>query len=556
MADAPDTFDYIVSGAGSAGCVVAARLSESGKYSVLLLEAGPEDSAFWIKVPMGYPMLFSDPKINWMFESEPEPELDNRRMYQPRGKVLGGTSSINGMLYIRGNPRDYDDWRAMGNPGWGWSDVLPYFKQSEDNTRGADAFHGAGGPLTVSDQNGHFELADAIVNAAAATGLPRNPDFNGPTQDGTGYFQTTTRERRRANTSQAFLTPARNRPNLKIATNAQATRVLIENGAATGIEYKTAAGLKQARARREVIVCGGAFGSPHLLLLSGIGPADHISSKGIKPVHDLPGVGANLLDHFYASLMFRCKKPVTINDLVNNPVKKVLAGMEYVFFKRGPLATNGIYAGVFGRTDPSKDRPDLQINTNLWSVGSRTKAGMEPHPFSGFTMSAVQLDPRSRGTVRLKSADPLADPEIRMNFFKDRADIDQMIRSVKFVRNIAAQAPLSDYIDGELSPSADAKTDAEIEAFLRKNAIANLHPVGSCRMGTDRDAVVDARLRVHGIRGLRVIDAAIMPTLPSGNTNAPAIMIGEKGAAMILEDAASAVPNVTTQARTQERETQ
>jgi choline dehydrogenase len=537
MADAEDTFDYIVAGAGSAGCVVAARLSESGDFRVLLLEAGPEDKAFWIKVPMGYPMLFTDPKVNWMFETEPEPELNNRRMYQPRGKVLGGTSSINGMLYIRGNPLDYDDWARMGNEGWGWRDVLPYFKKAEDQTRGGDQYHGVGGPLTVSNQEGRFELAEAIVDAAVAAGLPRNSDFNGPTQDGAGYFQTTTRDRKRLNTSQAYLKPARRRENLKIVTCAYATKVLLSNGAATGIEYRTQAGLRQAVARREVIVCGGAFGSPHLLLLSGIGPAAEIASCGIKPIHDLPGVGKNLRDHFYASLMFRCSKAITINDIVGSPVKKLLAGMEYVFLRRGPLSTNGIYAGVFARSDAGKDRPDIQINTNLWSAESRTKAGMKAHPFSGFTMSAVHLDPHSRGSVKLGSSDPFKAPEIRMNFFKCREDIEVMIKAVQLVRRIAAQRPLKDYVVAELSPSREARSAEEIEAYLRRSAIANLHSVGSCRMGTEKDAVVDARLRVHGIRGLRVVDASVMPALPSGNTNAPTIMIAEKAADMILADA-------------------
>jgi choline dehydrogenase len=536
----PETqaFDYIVAGAGSAGCVVAARLSESGRYSVLLLEAGPEDTAFWIKVPMGYPMLFSDARINWMFESEPEPDLGGRRMYQPRGKVLGGTSSINGMLYIRGHPRDYDQWRQMGNEGWSWADVLPYFKKAEDQQRGPDDFHGVGGPLTVSDQEGRFELADAIVAAGVEAGLPRNPDFNGATQEGVGYFQTTTRKRRRWNTSQAYLAPARRRPNLAIVTRAHATRLLLKGGRATGIEYRTPAGLAEAKARREIIVCGGAFGSPQLLLLSGIGPADHLAAIGVAVQHDLPGVGANLRDHFYASLMFRCAKPITINDLANSPLRRIWAGMQYVFLKRGPLSTNGIYAGVFARSDPSKERPDLQINTNIWSVAGRDKSGMRPHPFPGFTMSPVHLDPHSRGSVRLRSPDPLAPPEIRMNFFRTPSDIAAMVSAVKLVRRIASQPALQAYNRGEISPGAETRTDEEIEAFLRRAGIANLHPVGSCRMGSDRDAVVDARLRVHGVGNLRVVDAAVMPTLPAGNTNAPTIMIAEKASDMILADAA------------------
>lgn len=534
MGTQAEEFDFIVTGAGSAGCVVAARLSESGRYSVLLLEAGPEDTAFWIKVPMGYPMLFTDPKVNWMFETEPEAELGGRRMYQPRGKVLGGTSSINGMIYIRGHARDYDLWAQKGCVGWSYRDVLPFFKKAEDQQRGADDFHGVGGPLTVSDQPSRSEIAEAIVAAAIETGIPPNRDFNGIEQEGAGFYQTTTRKARRWNTSQAYLAPARHRPNLHVATRAHATRVLIENGRAAGIEYRSAAGLRMARARREVIVAGGSFGSPQLLQLSGIGPGAHLRDHGIDVKVDLPAVGENLRDHFYASLMFRCTKPITMNDIAKSWSRRLWVGMQYVLFKRGVLATNGIYAGIFTRTDAAQDRPNLQINTNIWSVASRTKTGMQPHPFPGFTMSPVHLNPLGVGTVRLKSADPLAAPEIRQNFFKDRIDVEAMIAAVKIVRNIARQPALRTYVDSEITPGPSVDDDAGIEAYLRRSAIANLHPVGSCRMGADTASVLDPELKVRGVDGLRVIDASVMPTLPHGNTNAPSIMIGEKGAQMIL----------------------
>ena len=534
------TFDYIVVGGGSGGAVMATRLSEIKDARVLLLEAGPEDKAFWITPPMGYPMLFTNPKVNWMFETEPEPELNDRRMYQPRGKVLGGSSAINGMLYIRGHPEDYDGWRQMGNTGWGWDDVLPYFKKAEDNTRGADDLHGTGGPLRVSDQAGGNEVADAIVEAACEAGLPRNPDFNGPWQEGAGYFQTTTKDRRRHSTARAYLNPVRGRANLTVITEAQTTRVLTDGRRATGVEYKRRGQIETVTLsdRGEVVLSAGSFGSPQILLQSGIGPGEHLADRGVPVVHDLMGVGENLRDHFYCSLMFRCKKPVTINELANSPIRQVIAGAQYVLMKRGPLASNGIFAGVFAKSSPDKHRPDIQINTNMWTVGSRTKSGMKAHPFPGFTMSPVHLDPHSTGTIRLNSTDPTAPPEIKMNFFRDPVDRATMVRAVKLVRHIASQPALSGYVEHEIAPGSEHATDAEIEAWLRGAAIANLHPVGTCQMGPDpaTGAVVDERLRVHGMTGLRVVDGSMMPRLPSGNTNAPIIMVAEKAADMMKAD--------------------
>ncbi len=537
MATDENTYDYIVTGAGSAGCVVAARLSQSGRYRVLLLEAGDRDRYPWIHVPMGYGRLFSNPRVNWMYESEPEPELEGRSMYQPRGKVLGGTSSINGMVYMRGNPGDYDGWRQRGCTGWDWDSVLPYFKKAEDQERGEDPFHGVGGPLRVSDQPARFELAERWIAAAIEAGLPANNDFNDGQQEGAGLFQSTTKARRRWSTAAAYLRPARDRENLTVATNALATRVTIADGRATGVEFLRNGGRESARARGEVIVCGGVFNSPQLLQLSGLGPGALLQGLGIPVARDMPAVGADLQDHFYVRLAFRCTKPITLNDVANNPLRKMMAGLRYGLFRTGPLATNGICAGGFARSDQRLERPDIQLNFSLWSFAERTRKGVYPHPFPGFTVSAVHLRPDARGDVRLKSPDPLAAPAIRFNFLKTPYDLQALTAGMRLARKIVSQPALSAYVAGELIPGKDVNTDAEFEAAIRKNGISNLHPVGTCRMGADEASVLDPRLRVRGVGSLRVVDASVMPSVPAGNTNAPTIMIGEKASDMILEDA-------------------
>ena len=532
-----DAYDYIVTGAGSAGCAVAARLSESGRHRVLLLEAGGEDRYPWIHVPMGYSRLFSNPRVNWMYESEPEPELEGRSMYQPRGKVLGGTSSINGMVYMRGNPADYDEWRQRGCTGWDWDSVLPYFRKAEDQERGEDPFHGVGGPLRVSDQPARFELAEHWIAAAIEAGLPTNNDFNNGQQEGAGPFQSTTNRRRRWSTAAAYLRPARGRKNLTVATNSLATRVVIDNDRATGVEFIRNGAKETAQARGEVIVCGGVYNSPQLLQLSGLGPGELLHGLGIPVVRDMPAVGADLQDHFYVRLAFRCTKPITLNDVANNPVRKVTAGLQYMLFRTGPLATNGICAGGFARSDQRLERPDIQLNFSLWSFAERTRKGVYPHPFPGFTVSAVHLRPDARGEVRLKSADPFAPPAIRFNFLKTNYDLRALTAGMRLARKIVNQPALSDYVADELIPGKDVNNDAEFEAAIRKNGISNLHPVGTCRMGADEAAVLDPRLRVRGVGHLRVVDASVMPSVPAGNTNAPSIMIGEKASDMILEDA-------------------
>ena len=539
VAGAAETFDFIVTGAGSAGCALAGRLSESGKYRVLLLEAGGPDRNPWIHIPLGYTKTYTDPRVNWMFETEPEAQLNGRTLYQPRGKVLGGTSSINGMVYMRGTPSDYDNWRQRGCEGWDWENVLPFFKKAENQERGADEFHGTGGPLNVSNPV-RSPLGDAMVQAAVQAGIVANDDFNGSRQEGVGYYQTTTNNRRRWSAARAYLRDARRRPNLTVATKAHATRVLVENGRAVGVEYRTPQGLVTARCRGEVIVSGGVYGSPQLLQLSGLGPADLLRQHGVAVVRDMPGVGAHLHDHFNTYLVYRCSQPVTINDLAMSGMRKLTAGVQYALTRSGHLSNAGIYAGAFVRSDPRLEQPDLQINMFGWSALERLRTGIKPHPFSAFTLSPVHLRPEGRGTVRIKSPDPLAPPAIQFNFLATDYDFQALIYGTRLSRKIAAQPALKPFVVEEVLPGPAVQTDDDIIEEIRVRGVSNLHPVGTCRMGHEADAVVDPRLKVHGIEGLRVADASIMPQVPGGNTNAPSIMIGEKCAAMVLEDAKAA----------------
>ena len=532
-----DTYDFIVTGAGSAGCVLAARLSEDGRYRVLLLEAGGNDNHFWIHVPMGYAKTFVDPRINWMFESEPEKELQGRTMYQPRGKVLGGTSSINGMIYMRGNAADYDQWRQLGNEGWSYDDVLPYFRKAEDNERGANEFHGAGGPLRVSNQPYNWEIAQALLAACTQAGIPETPDFNGATQEGCGYYQTTTNNKRRWSTAAAYLKPARNRPNLVVKTKAHATRLLFDNGRAVGVEFETPRGRERAMAGREVIVSGGAFGSPQLLLLSGLGPAQHLQDMGVAVVKDMPGVGSNLQDHFNTYCTYRISRNLSLNALQYSLPHRLMAGAQYVLLRSGPMSGNGLYVGALVRSDKRLERPDLQLNISAWSTIERTRDGIVSHPFPGISISPVHLSPDGRGTVRLKSNDPLAPPAIQFNFLKSEYDWQALIAGMRYARSIVRQQALQKLIVEETLPGVHVRTEEDMREDIRSRGVSNLHPVGSCGMGHGPMAVVDPRLRVHGVPGLRVVDASVMPSIIAGNTNAPTIMIAEKASDMILEDA-------------------
>ncbi len=539
MPDSSNSYDFIVTGAGSAGCAVAGRLSESGQYRVLLLEAGTKDTNPWIHVPLGYTKTYTDPRVNWMFDSEPEKELNGRTLYQPRGKVLGGTSSINGMVYMRGTPTDYDGWRQKGCEGWGWDDVLPFFKKAQDQERGPSEFHGTGGPLHVSNPV-RCALGDAMVKAAIEAGVPPNDDFNGARQEGVGYYQTTTTNRRRWSSARAYLGPAKGRANLTISTQSHATRILFEGQKAIGVEYQTPEGRKTAYAKAEIVVSGGVYGSPQLLQLSGVGPGDLLQEFGVPVVRDMEGVGKHLHDHFNTYLVWRCSQKVTLNDLAASPLMKLTSGVQYVFTRSGHLSNAGIYAGAFVKSDPRLEQPDLQINMFGWSAFERLRTGIKPHPFSAFTLSPVHLRPEGRGTVRLKSADPLAAPAIRFNFLASDYDFQALIYGTRFSRKIVEQPALKPFVLEEVIPGLGCQSDDDIKAEIRLRGVSNLHPVGTCRMGRNVDDVVDPRLRVYGIEGLRVADASIMPQVPGGNTNAPSIMIGEKCAAMILEDARAA----------------
>jgi choline dehydrogenase-like flavoprotein len=440
---------------------------------------------------------------------------------------------------MRGTPTDYDGWRQRGCEGWDWDSVLPFFKKAENQERGPDEFHGVGGPLNVSNPV-LCPLGDAMVQAAIEAGIPANDDFNGARQEGVGYYQTTTSKRRRWSSARAYLGPARSRPNLTIATEAHATRILFDGNRAVGVEYHTAEGRKTARVRGEVVVSGGVYGSPQLLQLSGLGSGDLLASYGVPVVREIPGVGANLHDHFNTYLVWRCKEKVTINDLHRSPLLKLKAGVEYALSRSGHLSNAGIYAGAFVKSDPRLETPDLQINMFGWSALERLRTGIKPHPFSAFTLSPVHLRPEGRGWVRIKSPDPLAPPAIQFNFLATDYDFRALIYGARLARKIAAQPALQRFAAEEVLPGAQCESDEAMTEEIRVRGVSNLHPVGTCRMGRGLDAVVDPRLRVHGIEKLRVADASIMPQVPGGNTNAPSIMIGEKCAAMIIEDALAA----------------
>jgi len=521
-------------GAGSAGCVLANRLSASGRHRVVLIEAGPRDRHVWIHIPLGYGKLFKDSRVNWLYRSEPEPELNGRVINQPRGKVLGGSSSINGLVYIRGQAEDFDQWRQAGNLGWGFEDVLPYFKRSEDQARGESALHGVGGPLCVSDATEPHELCDAFIAAAEQAGIPPNDDFNGPVQEGAGYFQTTSRRGLRWSTARGYLRPALCRPNLEVIPEALATRVIFERREAVGVEYRRGDARFEVRARREVILAGGAINSPQLLQLSGIGPGALLREHGIAVVAESPGVGEDLQDHLQVRMVFKCTRPITINDEINSMMRRLGVGMRYALWRKGPLTVSAGYAGAFFRTAERLATPDIQIHFITFSTD---RMGERLHPFPGFTASVCQLRPESRGFVRIKSPDPEAAPAIQPRYLSTETDRRTNVEGLKRLRAIMRQPAMRPYVLAEHLPGDGVQRDDEFLNYVRDAGSTIYHPSCSCRMGIDDRAVVDPRLKVRGVAKLRVVDGAIMPSVISGNTHAAIVMIAEKASDMILEEA-------------------
>jgi len=536
-------FDYIIVGAGSAGCVLANRLSESGQHSVLLLEAGGSDFSPWLRVPIGYARTFTDPRYNWMYTTEPEPQLDNRTAFWPRGKVLGGSSSINAMVFVRGQPSDFDDWRDAGNPGWGWVDVLPYFRKLEDHAWGVSKYHGAGGPVHVHDPSEAVHpLCTTFLESCAEVGIGISRDLNGSEAEGAGLWQVTIRKGVRVSSASAYLRPALRRRNLEVATGARATRVLFTGATATGVEYLRGGSRLAATARREVLLCAGAIGSPQLLELSGVGDPELLSPLGIAPIAPLARVGRGLQDHVCVSYFYRSKVP-TLNDQLAPFLGKARAALRYALRRDGPLSMSVNQAGAFVRSRPELSRPNLHIYFNPASYSTTTSGPkrrlMNPDPFPGFLMSFNTCRPTSRGSVHLRSRDPLSNPAITPNSLSTPEDIADVYEGARVLRRISGATPLAAVIESELTPGEAVHSDAEVLQDFRRRAGSVFHPCGTCAMGPDaQSSVVDPRLRVHGVGNLRVVDASAFPAVTSGNINAPTLMLAEKASALILEDAA------------------
>ena len=533
-------FDYIIIGAGSAGCVLANRLSANGRHRVLLLEAGGSDRRFWIQTPIGYGKTFYDESVNWKYTTEADPGINNRRSYWPRGKVVGGSSSINAMVYIRGQQQDYDDWRDLGNPGWGWQEVLPYFRKSETYSDGGSEFRGDNGPLYVNNVSRYYHpLCHRFIEAGRQQGFRYNPDFNAADQEGVGFYQITTRDGRRMSAARAYLHPALKRPNCELISHAQVTRIVFADGVASEIEFLRDGQTRRLRARREIILSAGAINSPQLLQLSGIGEASLLKGLGIEPLIDLPGVGRNLQDHLDYCIYYRSRVP-TLNNRLRPWWGKLQAGLQYLLLRNGLLSLSVNQAGGFVRSHPSRPRPNMQM---YFAAITYTKAPpgerplLQPDPYPGFLNSIGLTRPSSRGHLQIDSANPLAPVRIYPNYLSSDDDVTQMLEGARLLRQLAQTPALSEIIEAETKPGATVQSDDEFIADIRQRADTVFHPSCTCMMGADRKtAVVDANCRVYGVERLRVVDASIFPTVTSGNTNGPTIMVAEKAADLILSN--------------------
>jgi choline dehydrogenase len=533
MAAAIGSFDYVIVGAGTAGCVLANRLSADPDVAVLLLEAGGKDSWIWIHIPVGYLYTQNNPRTDWCFRTEPEAGLGGRALAYPRGKVLGGCSSINGMIYMRGQAADYDQWRQAGNCGWGWDDVLPYFRKSEDYVHGADDLHGAGGEWRVEEMRLSWEILDAFRAAAAEVGIPKTIDFNRGDNEGCGYFQVNQKRGVRWSTAKAFLRPARARPNLTVLTGAQALRIACDGRRAVGLHFRQDGRDRYAVLRGELLLAAGAIGSPHLLQLSGVGPGEVLSDTGIPVIHELPGVGANLQDHLQLRLVYKVSHTRTLNEDAGRLLGRARMGLQYFLLRRGPLTMAPSQLGAFAKSDPARATANLEYHVQPLSLD---RFGDPLHPFPAFTASVCNLRPESRGGVRVTSPDPAVPPAIRPNYLATEADRMVAADAIRLTRRICAAPALARFEPEEYRPGAAFQSEAELIEAAGAIGTTIFHPVGTCKMGSDPMAVVDDRLRVHGLEALRVVDASIMPTITSGNTNAPVIMIAEKAADMIKAD--------------------
>jgi choline dehydrogenase len=532
-----EIYDYVIVGAGSSGCVVASRLSEDPQTRVLLIEAGGNMDNFWVNTPAGMAKLFGSERFNWRFKTEPVPTLDGRQVQWDRGKGLGGSSSINGMIYMRGQPEDYNQWARLGNAGWGWDDVLPYFKRSENNARGANAFHGDQGPLCVTDPVEVHPAVQDFISACVNTGIPQSDDLNAPPHPSVGLRQYTIKSGQRHSTYKAFIAPVRHRSNLTILTGAHVARVLLDGHEATGIELLEGRQRRTIQAAREVILSAGALASPQLLMLSGIGEAAQLQRHGIEVQRELPGVGRNLQDHWYTSFAWRCTPGSSVNHRMSG-LRKYLEGVRYVLTHGGYLALGAAPVTAYARSEPDR-QADLQLSFNPMSFSATLSGEVAADGYPGVSASVVLLTPASRGHMELTSSDPLQAPRFHPNYFSDESDARRQIAGMRMLRQIIQTPPLGQRIVEEMKPGAACNSDEHLFDYLKRYGGTGWHMVGTCKMGSDDQAVVDARLRVHGIRRLRVIDASIMPTIPTGNTNAACIMIGEKGADMIREDASA-----------------